>query len=181
MLASWPPSWARRAQAKHHFSKSWLVSGICDLGFFRCRKKLKQFFRTSGVKGEILLNNQRRGVQHRRLSCLIPQHTSFLENLTLRETLQVAAKLKLGCASKEKLYRCNTVGLKYYMLSRFYTFVLIWTKLLQILETCSILGLDGCLDTQVACLSGGERKRLSCAVELLSNPPLMFFDEPTRY
>lgn len=49
-------------------------------------------------------------MQHRRLSCLIPQNTSLLENLTLRETLQVAAKLKLGCASKEKLYRCNTVG-----------------------------------------------------------------------
>jgi ATP-binding cassette, subfamily G (WHITE), member 1 len=82
--------------------------------FMRRKNQLVRFFRTSGVKGEILLNNQRRGVQHRRLSCLIPQNTSLLENLTLRETLQVAAKLKLGCASKEKLYRCNTVGLNYY-------------------------------------------------------------------
>ena len=34
-------------------------------------------------------------------------------------------------------------------------------------------------DTKVRGLSGGERKRLSIAVEMISSPSLIFLDEPT--
>ncbi|KAJ4429952.1 hypothetical protein ANN_22156 [Periplaneta americana] len=46
-------------------------------------------------------------------------------------------------------------------------------------EIIELLGLNKVTDTYVGKLSGGEKKRLSIGVELLTNPPFMFFDEPT--
>ncbi|XP_075213210.1 ATP-binding cassette sub-family G member 4-like isoform X2 [Lycorma delicatula] len=45
-------------------------------------------------------------------------------------------------------------------------------------EVAGILGLEGAKNTQVKYLSGGEKKRLSIDVELMNNPPVLFFDEP---
>ncbi|KAF4518791.1 hypothetical protein B566_EDAN005412 [Ephemera danica] len=113
-------------------------------------------FRRTGVEGEVLLNGRARsssqGTAARRSCCLIPQDFAMMDALTVLETMHVAALLKLG------------------------TRAAIDTK---IRETFTLLGLDSCINTSVGCLSGGEKKRLSCGVELLSNPPLMFFDEPT--
>ncbi|KYN19712.1 PREDICTED: protein brown-like [Trachymyrmex cornetzi] len=42
------------------------------------------------------------------------------------------------------------------------------------------LGLYECIDTAISELSGGERKRLSLAAELMTRPKIFFLDEPTR-
>ncbi|MBB5112528.1 ABC-type multidrug transport system ATPase subunit [Micromonospora echinospora] len=46
-------------------------------------------------------------------------------------------------------------------------------------EICSWLGLTKHLDSLVANLSGGQRKRVSIGLELLSDPTLLMLDEPT--
>eukprot|EP00392_Amoebophrya_sp_AT5.2_P010869 g10936.t1 len=46
-------------------------------------------------------------------------------------------------------------------------------------ETLEMLGLESCRNTPVLRISGGQKKRVGVALELISNPKILFLDEPT--
>lgn len=76
-------------------------------------------------------------------------------SLTVLESMEIAADLKLG-----------------YTISK-------QEKLDSIEEILQMLRLTKTKHTLMENLSGGERKRLSIALELVNNPPIIFLDEPT--
>ena len=85
----------------------------------------------------------------------VPQDDIVFSNLTLHDTLQYAAKLRMpdNTSIKERNERIK--------------------------EVLDIVSLTDFENSYIRQLSGGQRKRASIAVELLADPNLFFLDEPT--
>ena len=90
------------------------------------------------------------------LSGYVEQSCEFFEKLTVYEHLIFRAKLK-GIKPSDVEFR--------------------------VLEVVNLLEMSDCLQTRIGSqgkgLSGGERKRLSFAAEILVQPQILFCDEPT--
>jgi len=82
----------------------------------------------------------------------VPQRESVHDRLTTREALHYAASLRLDPGAKIEA-RVETV--------------------------LDELGLVGQGDTLIRNLSGGERRRAACGLELVGDPPALLLDEPT--
>lgn len=87
--------------------------------------------------------------------CYIQQDDQLHPQFTVSEVMTMAADLKLG----------NSLNRK--------------AKQMVIDDVLDTLDLTKTKETRCDRLSGGQKKRLSIALELTDNPPVMFLDEPT--
>ncbi|XP_026672323.1 ATP-binding cassette sub-family G member 4-like isoform X2 [Ceratina calcarata] len=112
--------------------------------------------KTNNVKGTITVNGKEwnRNV-FRKKTCFLPQEFELSPLLTVRETLHIATRLKVQGAREPRAF----------------SFI--------VSEIAENLNLTNCLGTLVENLSGGERKRLSIGIEIVTRPSVLLLDEPT--
>jgi ABC-type multidrug transport system ATPase subunit len=113
------------------------------------------------VDGQILLNRaEASSTTFRRASCFVEQEDSLIGSLTARETLDFAAKLGLP-SSVTKTERKRRVD--------------------RLLASFGLLrSADTLIGTPIRKgLSGGEKRRVSVASQLITCPKILFLDEPT--
>ncbi|MCB5168087.1 FHA domain-containing protein [Streptomyces bambusae] len=109
-------------------------------------------------QGEVLYDNRnlyKQFAELRQRIGLVPQDDILHKELTVRTALKYAAKLRFpgDTAEEERTARID--------------------------EVLRELKLDIHKDKKITSLSGGQRKRVSVALELLTKPSLIFLDEPT--
>uniref|UniRef100_A0A182QM79 ABC transporter domain-containing protein n=1 Tax=Anopheles farauti TaxID=69004 RepID=A0A182QM79_9DIPT len=112
----------------------------------------------TGFIGTIEINGYMLDRRKYRQQCVyIQQDFSLTDHLTVLETMSYAAELKMAKSSgRSEMVRKKKVN-----------------------DVLRVLGLDRSLQTLVKKLSGGEKKRLSIGIEMVSNPPIILLDEPT--
>uniref|UniRef100_A0A1I8N535 Uncharacterized protein n=1 Tax=Musca domestica TaxID=7370 RepID=A0A1I8N535_MUSDO len=113
-------------------------------------------YRIRKTSGEILVNGEQQDMQRfRKIARYVLQDDHISPYFTLMETMMFASELKMDTKySREQRQKV-------------------------IHDILDIFDLGSHVDTLIANLSGGQRKRLCIALELIDNPSVLFLDEPT--
>ncbi|MYX03037.1 FHA domain-containing protein [Streptomyces sp. PgraA7] len=109
-------------------------------------------------QGDVLYDNRnlyKQFAELRQRIGLVPQDDILHKELTVAKALKYAAKLRFPADTTEA------------------------ERQSRITEVLAELKLDIHKDKKITSLSGGQRKRVSVALELLTKPSLIFLDEPT--
>ncbi|XP_065226170.1 ATP-binding cassette subfamily G member 4-like [Planococcus citri] len=113
-------------------------------------------YRLRGVSGYVYVNGGQRNIKKLiKQSCYIMQDDKLQQLITVHEAMTFVSNVKLDVSVTRN------------------------EKQSKIAEILKNLSLSECHQTLTKNLSGGERKRLAIALELISNPPVLFLDEPT--
>ena len=117
-------------------------------------------FPTLSADGLLYLNGVAAdATEFRRISAYVEQEDALIGSLTVRETLDFAARLSTPGASKKERLRRVAALLAAFGLSD---------------VTDSLIG-----TTIKKGVSGGQKRRVSVAAQLATGPRLLFLDEPT--
>lgn len=115
------------------------------------------------VEGKVLLNNEEASADaFKAVANYVPQEDDMLVSLTPRRQLDYVAELRMPAGTSPRARRSHIDEL----------------LLLLRLDECQdvIIG-GGAVDKGI---SGGQKKRVSIAMELVNEPSVLFLDEPVR-
>ena len=135
------------------------------------------------ISGEVLVNGTKPPLgMFRDISCFVEQEDALIGSLTVKETIEFAARLSTSSMSVGRgvslSYTCfNIINIQVSALP-------FKERIVRINALLEAFGLRNQEDTLIGTpirkgISGGQKRRVGVASQLITSPKILFLDEPT--